>query len=64
MSVVAIRPWTSHEDIVLQRLTATGKYAAAIAAEMNRSEAAIRTHASLLNLTLAKRQRGPKAKHE
>ena len=62
MSVVAIRPWTSHEDIVLQRLAAAGKYLAAIAAEMTRSEAAIRSHASLLNLTLAKGQRGPKAK--
>jgi hypothetical protein len=40
MSVVAIRPWTSHEDINLQRLAAAGKYVAAIAAEMNRSEAA------------------------
>jgi DNA-binding NarL/FixJ family response regulator len=62
MSVVAIRPWTSHEDIILQRLAAAGKYVAAIAAETNRSEAAIRTHAALLNLTLAKGQRGPKAK--
>jgi DNA-binding NarL/FixJ family response regulator len=62
MSVVAIRPWTSHEDIILQRLAAAGKYVAAIAAEMNRSEAAIRSHARLLNLTLAKGQRGPKAK--
>jgi C4-dicarboxylate-specific signal transduction histidine kinase len=62
MSVVAIRPWTSHEDIILQRLAAAGKYVAAIAAEMNRSEAAIRSHASLLNLTLPKGQRGPKAK--
>ena len=25
MSVVAIRPWTSHEDIILQRLAAAGK---------------------------------------
>jgi len=49
MSVVAIRPWTSHEDIILQRLAAAGKYVAAIAAEMNRSEAAIRSHASTRN---------------
>jgi C4-dicarboxylate-specific signal transduction histidine kinase len=64
MSVVAIRPWTSHEDIVPQRLAAAGKYAATIAVEMNRIAAAIRSHASLLNLTLAKGQRGPKAKHK
>jgi DNA-binding NarL/FixJ family response regulator len=62
MSVLRARPWTSHEDIVLQRLAAAGKYAAAIATEMARSEATIRIHASLLNLTLAKGQRGPKAK--
>ena len=62
MSVLRARPWTSHEDIVLQRLAAAGKYLAAIAAEMNRSEATIRTRAALLNLTLAKGQRGPKAK--
>jgi DNA-binding NarL/FixJ family response regulator len=61
MSVLRARPWTSHEDIVLQRLAAAGN-AAAIAAEMTRSEATIRIHASLLNLTLAKGQRGPKAK--
>jgi DNA-binding NarL/FixJ family response regulator len=62
MSVLRARLWTSHEDIVLQELAAAGKYAAAIAAEMNRSEATIRSHAALLNLTLAKGQRGPKAK--
>jgi hypothetical protein len=62
MSVVGARPWNSHEDVVLQRLAAAGKYLAAIAAEMTRSEATIRTHAALLNLTLAKGQRGPKAK--
>jgi hypothetical protein len=43
-------------------MAAAGKHAATIAAEMSRSEAAIRSHASLLNLTLAKGQRGPKAK--
>ena len=62
MSEIRARPWTSHEDIVLQRLAAAGKYAAAIAAEMTRSEATIKIHAALLNLTLAKGQRGPKAK--
>jgi hypothetical protein len=62
MSVVGPRPWTAHEDIVLQRLAAAGKYVAAIAIAMNRSESAIRSHAALLNLTLAKGQRGPKAK--
>ena len=40
MSVVGPRPWTAHEDIVLQRLATAGKYVAAIAAEMTRSEAA------------------------
>jgi hypothetical protein len=62
MSKVGARPWTAHEDIVLQRLAAAGKYAAAIAAESSRSEAAIRNHAALLKLALAKGQRGPKAK--
>jgi DNA-binding NarL/FixJ family response regulator len=62
MSMLRGRPWTSHEDIVLQRLAAAGKFAAAIAAEMSRSEAAIRRHAARLNLTLAKGQPGPKAK--
>jgi hypothetical protein len=43
-------------------LAAAGKFVAAIAAEMSRSEAAIRRHAARLNLTLAKGQPGPKAK--
>jgi hypothetical protein len=58
----AARPWTSHEDIVLQRLAAAGKYAAAIAAEMDRSKSAIRSRAKKLNITLAKTQGGRKAK--
>ena len=62
MSVLRARPRTSHEDLVLQRLAAAGKYVAAIAAEMSRSETAVRSHAARLNLTLAKGQRGPKAK--
>jgi hypothetical protein len=62
MNARRARPWTSHEDIVLQRLAGAGKYIATIAAEMTRSEAAIRNHAACLNLTLAKGQRGPKAK--
>jgi hypothetical protein len=62
MSARRARPWTSHEDIVLQRLAAAGKYAATIAAEMTRSESAIRSRAALLNLTLAKGQPGRKAK--
>ena len=59
MSVLRARPWTSHEDIVLQKLAASGKHVATIAAEMTRSESTIRGHAARLNLT---RQRGPKAK--
>ena len=62
MSVVVIRPWNSHQDVILQRLAAAGKYAAAIAAEMNRSESAIRSRAKKLNITLAKTQVGRKAK--
>jgi hypothetical protein len=62
MSVLGARWWTAHEDIVLQRLAAAGKYAATIAAEMTRGEATIRNRAALLKLTLAKGQRGPKAK--
>ena len=59
---LASRPWTAHEDMFLRQLAAAGKHVAAIAAEMTRSEATIRSHAALLNLTLAKGQRGPKAK--
>jgi hypothetical protein len=59
---VGSRPWTAHEDIVLQELASAGKNASTIAVEMNRSEAAIRSHAARLNLTLAKAQRGLKAK--
>jgi DNA-binding NarL/FixJ family response regulator len=62
MSVLGARPWTSHEDIVLQRLAAAGKYAAAIAKQMKRSESAIRKRAMRLKITLAKGQRGRKAK--
>jgi hypothetical protein len=63
MSVVGPRPWTAHEDIVLQRLAAAGKYAAAIAKQIKRSESAIRKRAVLLNVKLAKVQRfGLKAK--
>jgi DNA-binding NarL/FixJ family response regulator len=62
VSVLRARPWTSHEDIVLQRLAAAGKYAATIAVEMNRSESAIRNRAKELNIALARAQRGPKAK--
>jgi C4-dicarboxylate-specific signal transduction histidine kinase len=61
MSVLRARPWTSHEDVVLQRLAAVGKYAAGIAVEMNRSESAIRSRAKKLNIALARAQRGPKA---
>jgi DNA-binding NarL/FixJ family response regulator len=62
MSVLRARPWTSHEDMVLQRLVAAGKHAAAIAAEMTRSESAIRSRAKKLNITLARAQGGRKAK--
>jgi hypothetical protein len=62
MSPSGVRLWTSHEDIVLQRLAAAGKHAAAIAAEMNRSESAIRSRAKKLNITLASAQGGLKAK--
>jgi DNA-binding NarL/FixJ family response regulator len=62
MSVLRARPWTSHEDIVLQRLAVAGKHVATIAVEMNRSESAIRNRAKELNIALATAQRGPKAK--
>ena len=62
MSAVASRPWTAHEDMFLRQLAAAGKSAAEIAVEMKRSDAAIRNHAALLNVKLAKVQRGPKAK--
>jgi hypothetical protein len=56
------RPWTPHEDIVLRQLAEAGKCASVIAVEMNRSESAIRNRATKLYLTLAKVQRGRKAK--
>jgi hypothetical protein len=62
MSVLRARPWTSFEDLVLQELAAAGKHVAMIAAEMTRSETAIRSRAARLNLTLGKGQPGPKAK--
>jgi hypothetical protein len=62
MSVRRVWPWTSHEDLVLQELAVAGESAATIAAEMARSEAAIRRHSTRLNLTLAKGQPEPKAK--
>jgi hypothetical protein len=43
-------------------LAAAGKYAVAIAAEMNRSESAIRSRAKKLNIAPAKKQVGRKAK--
>jgi hypothetical protein len=58
------RPWTPHEEAVLQRLAAAGKYAAWIAADMNRSESAIRSRAALLNLMLPRTPRGPKVNGE
>ena len=57
MSVVGARPWTAHEDMFLRQLAAAGKYASAIAVEMNRSEPAIRKRATLLDIKLAKVQR-------
>ena len=62
MSVLGARRWTAHEDMFLRQLAAAGEYAAAIAAEMNRSESAIRKRATRLNITLARVQRGRKAK--
>jgi hypothetical protein len=62
MSVLGARLWTAHEDMFLRQLAAAGKYAAAIAVEMHRSEAAIRNRATKLKITLAKVQRGPKVK--
>jgi hypothetical protein len=63
MRAVASRPWSAHEDMFLRQLAAAGKYAAANRpVEMKRSDAAIRNHAALLNVKLAKVQRGPKAK--
>jgi hypothetical protein len=60
MSVRRVLPWTSHEDLVLEELAVAGESAATIAAEMTRSETAIRRHAARLNLALAKGQPGPK----
>jgi hypothetical protein len=62
MSLRRVPAWTSHEDLVLQELAVAGESAATIAAEMTRSEPAIRSRAARLNLTLIKRQPGPKAK--
>ena len=52
--VVASPPWTPYEDDLLREMTLSGKYAATIAGQLTRSEAAIRKRAARLNLTLAK----------
>jgi len=52
--VVASPPWTPYEDDLLREMTLSGKYAATIAVQLTRSEAAIRKRAARLNLTLAK----------
>ena len=57
MSALASRPWTAHEDMFLRQLAAAGKYAAAIAVEMKRSESAIRNRATKMKVTLAKVRR-------
>jgi hypothetical protein len=57
MSGLAARPWTVHEDMFLRQLAADGKYAAAIAKQMKRSESAIRKRAALLHVKLTKVQR-------
>ena len=63
MSVLGACRWTAHEDMFLRQLAAAGKYAAAIAKQMKRSESAIRKRAALLDVKLARVQRtGPKAK--
>jgi hypothetical protein len=54
MSVVAARPWTLHDELRLQQLAAAGKYAAAIAAELNRDESAVRSRAKALKVKIAK----------
>ena len=63
MSVVASRPWTPHDEFRLQQLAAAGKHTAAIAAELNRSESAIRSRAKVLEVKIAKR-RGTRLKAE
>jgi HJR/Mrr/RecB family endonuclease len=44
--VVGSLPWTPEEEDFLRELALSGKYAAAIAVQMKRSEAAIRKRAS------------------
>jgi hypothetical protein len=62
MSGLAARPWTLHDELRLQQLAAAGKHAAAIAAELNRSESAVRSRAKALKVKIAKMhgKRGPR----
>jgi hypothetical protein len=48
------RPWTPQEDVILRELAAAGKLAFAIAVEMNRSEAVIRSRAKKESIKIAK----------
>ena len=53
-----IRTWTPEDDALLRALAASGEGAAAIAKELKRSPAAIRSRAITLKIVLAKERIG------
>jgi hypothetical protein len=56
-----LRTWTPEDDALLRALAASGEGAVAIAKQMKRSPAAIRSRAIILQTVLAKERIGQKA---
>jgi hypothetical protein len=54
--IIARSPWTPDEDAQLQALAISGKSAAAIAAEVKRTEISVRSRASKLRVLLGTRK--------
>ena len=54
--IIARSPWTPDEDAQLQALAISGKSAAAIAAELKRTEISARSRASKLRVLLETRK--------
>ena len=54
--IIARSPWTPDEDAQLQALAISGKSAAAIAAELKRTEISVRSRASKLRVLLGTRK--------
>jgi len=59
--IIARSPWTPDEDAQLQALAISGKSAAAIAAELKRTEISVRSRASKLRVLLGTRKENDQA---